>query len=97
VDQSRWILLRPACGERVGVRGVLATAQHPQVALPLTRSPRRARLPTSPRKRGEVMGGPVNSFTGWQAAAIAGPGKVRIERWMPDSAQMRTKLASHTR
>jgi hypothetical protein len=31
VDQSRAILPRPAGGERVGVRGVLATAQHPQV------------------------------------------------------------------
>jgi hypothetical protein len=54
------------------VRGVLATAQHPQ---PGQKSaphpvPRRARLPTSPRKRGEVIGCVLNSFTGSQAVAI---------------------------
>jgi hypothetical protein len=72
VDHSRAIFPRPACGERVGVRGVLATAQHPQVSrkLPLTREPCRGRLPTSPRERGEVIGCVVNSFTGSQAAAI---------------------------
>src|SRR5271166_1161599 len=58
MDHSRAIFPRPACGERVGVRGVLATAHHPQVSrkLPLTREPRRERLPTSPRERGEVIG-----------------------------------------
>jgi len=65
VDQSRAIHPRPACGERVGVRGVLATVQHPQVGqkLPLTRLPRRARLPASPRKagRGERAAGKILS------------------------------------
>jgi hypothetical protein len=36
-------------------------------SLPLTLNPRFARLPTSPRKRGEVVGCAVNSFTAIQA------------------------------
>jgi len=47
----------PARGERVGVRGLFETGRHLQVARKLTpRNPRYARLPTSPRKRGEVIG-----------------------------------------
>jgi hypothetical protein len=47
---------RPACGERVGVRGLVATTQRPQIGLdlPLTRS--RSASPTSPRLRGEELG-----------------------------------------
>jgi hypothetical protein len=53
------ILPRPACGERVGVRG-LVTSEHPLLSAgpsPLTRYPRAgAQIPTSPRRRGEVTG-----------------------------------------
>src|SRR5260370_10213608 len=62
-------LPHPACGERVGVRGVLAIVEHPS-GLPLTREPRCARLPTPPRQRGEVIGCAGNPITGALAAAI---------------------------
>jgi hypothetical protein len=71
VDHSRAIFPRPACGERVGVRGVLATAQHPQVGQscpsPGSRAAHGSRLLP---ERGEVIGCVVNSFTGSQAVAI---------------------------
>jgi hypothetical protein len=59
--------LAPLCGERVGVRGLLLVDED-MLALerpfPLTRNPRAsAQIPTSPRKRGEVIGLAANSFT----------------------------------
>jgi hypothetical protein len=72
VDQSRAILPRPACGERVGVRGVLATAQHPQPGQKSAPHPVAApcAAPTSPCKLGEVIGCVLNSFNGSQAVAV---------------------------
>ena len=54
---------------RAGVPGASWRRQHPQEGrkLPLTRP--RARLPTSPRERGEAIGCAVNSLTGSPAAA----------------------------
>jgi hypothetical protein len=45
-------------GERVGVRGrftILLSPENSEERLLLTRKPLYARLPTSPRRRGEVM------------------------------------------
>jgi hypothetical protein len=58
---------RTACGERVGVRGRLLgypSTRRCGEPLPLTRNPRCAWLPTSPRKRGEVIGRPCNEIVG---------------------------------
>lgn len=58
MDQSRPTLPRPARGERrLDDRAVPADGAG---SFPLTRQPRCARLPTSPRKRGEVIIGAVN-------------------------------------
>jgi hypothetical protein len=70
VDQSRAIIPRPAWGERVGVRGVLATAapQVGQKAAPHPLAAPRAAPDLSPRAgRGDCV---INSFTGSQAAAV---------------------------
>jgi len=46
---------RPACGERAGVRGLFA-ARHAQVERKIAPHPESARIPTYPRKQGEVTG-----------------------------------------
>jgi hypothetical protein len=52
------ILPLPACGERDGVRGIWRphSSHKWRQKLPLTRKLRCAQLPTSPRRRGEVIG-----------------------------------------
>src|SRR6266446_6215065 len=64
VEQSRGKLPRLACGERVGVRGVLATAQHPDgpKAPPSPGSRARRGCRPLPRKRGEVIVGAIESI-----------------------------------
>ena len=61
----------PACGERVGVRGVWATAQHPAVGQEVCPSPgssaARGYRPL-PAQRGEVIGCEANSISGSRAA-----------------------------
>jgi hypothetical protein len=72
VDHSRAIPPRPACGERVGVRGVLVTAQRPPVgqkAAPHPVAARRAATDLSPQAgRGDWAA--WYFFTGSQPAAI---------------------------
>jgi hypothetical protein len=73
------MLPRPACGERVGVRGFLSSGTNTPLLgkrlLPLARNPRAdARIPTSPRRRGEVTGRAANSFTASEGGRVVGRG-----------------------
>ena len=75
VDQNCAILTRPACGERVGVRGPIGkcpAAADQGESPPLTQNPRCARFLTSPRERGEVIAArlilsPAHLITGLEA------------------------------
>src|SRR5882724_2976088 len=70
------MLPRPACGERGRGEGRWRQPVGPRGGLPLTRKLRCARLPTSPRKRGEVIGSmapadlPVSPFAAGVIACL---------------------------